>query len=441
MSTINNNQQLQGHVKFYCDGKGAIDAITNKFPTANPTRLHYDIIQSIWNIIDHSQIIWTFHHVKGHQDDLIEPQQLTRPEQLNIQADNQAKSYNYLLLAQESCPIYPVLPFQRFCIWANNQLITGNIKKQLFTILQLQRIRQYWYKNQRFPIGTRKFIDWDTIHRSYKLLNTTNLRTITKWNTGFCGVGQQLVKYNYQNYTNCPFCQTPHEDTQHVLQCPDITVQLEWDKQLNNLSQWMTDNQGEPIMIQQIIGRLRTWQRNEPILPNNATTPLLRHAISHQNRIGWQNLLEGFLTKEWVLIQEAYLTSINSRKSAILWWNKVQRKMWYIIIHMWKHRNKAVHERDGHTIHITEQEDINKAINHEWDIGLGNLPASHSNLFNKSRTIHLSDTYHRQRQWLASVWTAKERCDPTRDPVNASNTAFQRYQQWKKRKRHVFEHN
>ena len=94
------------------------------------------------------------------------------------------------------------------------------------------------------------------------------------------------------------FCQTPHEDTQHVLQCPNITVKIEWDEQLNNLSQWMTENHGKPIMIQQIIGRLRTWQQHAPILPNNAITPLLRHAITHQTRIGWQNLLEGFLTKE-----------------------------------------------------------------------------------------------------------------------------------------------
>ena len=100
-----------------------------KFTTANTSCLHYDIIQSIWNTIDHSQITWEFHHVKGHQDDFIDIQQLTPQEQLNIQADKKAKSYNYLLLANEASSIYPVLLFQRFRIWVSNQLLTGNMKK------------------------------------------------------------------------------------------------------------------------------------------------------------------------------------------------------------------------------------------------------------------------------------------------------------------------
>ena len=146
-------------------------------------------------------------------------------------------------------------------------------------------------------------------------------------------------------------------------------------------------------MVQQIIGGLCNWQRDAPLLPNNATTPLLHHTITHQNRIGWKNMIEGFITKQWALIQAEYLESINSHKSAILWWTKVQRKLWDIIIHMWKHRNSAVHDRDGSTIHITKQEDLHNTINHEWDIGLGNLPDIHSNLFTKTREFHLSNSY------------------------------------------------
>ena len=114
LSCLDYNTDLHGQVKFYCDGKGAIDAITNKFPTANPSRLHYDIIQSIWSIIDKCNISWDFIHVKGHQDDLLDTPDLTRPEILNIQADNMAKTFSYHLLSSNASAIYPVLPFQRF---------------------------------------------------------------------------------------------------------------------------------------------------------------------------------------------------------------------------------------------------------------------------------------------------------------------------------------
>ena len=49
-------------------------------------------------------------HVKGHQDDFIEASELTRNEQLNIQADYTAKTHSYLLLANNAQSIHPVLP-------------------------------------------------------------------------------------------------------------------------------------------------------------------------------------------------------------------------------------------------------------------------------------------------------------------------------------------
>ena len=168
----------------------------------------------------------------------------------------------------------------------NNTFITGNFRKRLKTLLQHNRIRQYWYKKNKFHIGARKFIDWETLHKSYSSIPSSKLRTITKWNTGFCGVGKQLVRYKYQKYANCPFCQAHTEDTTHILPCKHQQVQEVWDEQLNLLHQWLTDNDGDPMMIQQIIGRLRSWKRQEPLPQNNAHTFKLRTAITHQNRIG-----------------------------------------------------------------------------------------------------------------------------------------------------------
>ena len=231
------------------------------------------------------------------------------------------------------------------------------------------------------------------------------------------------------------------ETTLHVLQCPHPTVTLLWDTELNKLGTWMTENDGDPNLIQQLIGRLLTWQRNAPLLDNNAPSLLLRHAITHQNRLGWHNLIAGFFTREWVQVQANHLLSLNSNKSASLWWSKVQRKLWNIIKTLWEHQNTQVHARNGNTIHITEQNDLNKAITHEWETGLGDLPPSYSSLFSKSAEHHLQDTYQRQRQWLASVWLAKERCNSNLHLIDSTNTAFQRFLQWKKRKRHVFEND
>ena len=56
MSKINFNQNLTGQVKIYCDGKGAIEAISNNYSIAKTSRKHYDLIQAIWTIINNTKI-------------------------------------------------------------------------------------------------------------------------------------------------------------------------------------------------------------------------------------------------------------------------------------------------------------------------------------------------------------------------------------------------
>ena len=92
---------------------------------------------------------------------------------------------------------------------------------------------------------------------------------------------------------------------------------------------------------------------------------------------------------------------------------------------MWKHHNTKVHERDGRSIHVTEQNNLNLAILHEWATGLGNLPENYSTLFNKSEEHYLSEIF--QHQWLASIWTATEGYNNNANPIDKDNTAFHRY--------------
>ena len=98
--------------------------------------------------------------------------------------------------------------------------------------------------------------------------------------------------------------------------------------------------------------------------------------------------------------------------------------MWELIIHLWKHRNKQVHDREGKSIHTIEQEDLDKAITHEWDKGINNLPDQYDNLFQNNIEQRLSNTIDRKRQWLASVWTARERQNGNYRFHNTANTAL-----------------
>ncbi len=106
-------------VELRCDGLGQIRIMNKMHPSTNNSRRHFDLIEAIRRILKESNTIWTFKHVKGHQDRLAKNQDLDIWAKLNIIADEEAKKKvtqicNYpqllknrpTLLPNEKCRIY-----------------------------------------------------------------------------------------------------------------------------------------------------------------------------------------------------------------------------------------------------------------------------------------------------------------------------------------------
>ena len=66
-----------------------------------------------------------------------------------------------------------------------------------------------------------------------------------------------------------------------------------------------------------------------------------------------KNFIERFIAKERVELQSKHFIELRSRISVRLWWSMTQQKLCKIIVHLWK---QIIHERDGKSIHILEQE-------------------------------------------------------------------------------------
>ena len=71
--------------------------------------------------------------------------------------------------------------------------------------------------------------------------------------------------------------------------------------------------------------------------------PRARLAQQNQARIGWFQLLMGFMSKSWLPIQEAYLVRIHSKTNARRWASQIIQKLMQIAWDMWANRNDAKH--------------------------------------------------------------------------------------------------
>jgi hypothetical protein len=81
--------------------------------------------------------------------------------------------------------------------------------------------------------------------------------------TGFCGVGIMLKIYKFQSHPKCPHCEEDDESTLHVLQCQQTSASSLWERSIQNLEQWMTNNLGHSELVELIILGLAIWYNNE----------------------------------------------------------------------------------------------------------------------------------------------------------------------------------
>jgi hypothetical protein len=87
-----------------------------------------------------SPIDWHTHHVKGHQDDYNNLNQLDRWSKLNIEADLIAKNH---LQQAASTPSQYTIATEPWSIWMEGEKITKNIKSVVYERLHSSPAQQY----------------------------------------------------------------------------------------------------------------------------------------------------------------------------------------------------------------------------------------------------------------------------------------------------------
>ena len=428
----------EGKVLVGCDGKGAIDALQYEHDIIKSSRQHYDLISSITNIMNESNITWERQHVKGHQDDLFEYHQLSRLEQLNVAADLIAKERLHKELEKETQDRENSRPhkiYQEKCAiyWESPQgkqiKVSSHLQKTLTYNIQQTTIRSYWKKKKKFTAYTERKIDWEHSQKSHGRNKKTFQQWLCKWTTGICGVGVMMKLWKFQSHSKCPRCQTENENVEHVLKCQHDTAQDKWKECLKELEEWMKDNDAHPELRESIIENLSTWHDNKQRPTSIYNNTIINQAVQTQHRIGWKSFIEGFISTDWKRCQAEHLS--RTRKSPELWMAKLQNKIWQIAWTMWDHRNKHLHEDNNH-IHATSLEALNDQIMTELAIGLDTLPQKYSRLFQRRQEACIKDTIDQKRQWLTSVWAARDKYDHNGE-VNRNEEVRIFYDRWRKR--------
>jgi len=159
-----------------CDGDASIGIAQQVFEVTKTERKHFDLIKAIHDAIRRSTLTWKFRHVKGHQHDELEYDELDIWGKLNVWVDAHAKEkMTDLLNPDHSLRHTTLIENEAITIlWQHPRELTqtkigSQLKTTLTTLNHRDTIRQYWINSrQKYHANDEVRIDWKGLNRAAK---------------------------------------------------------------------------------------------------------------------------------------------------------------------------------------------------------------------------------------------------------------------------------
>jgi len=165
----------------------------------------------------------------------------------------------------------------------------------------------------------------------------------------------------------------------------------------------MKDQGTAPEIRSEILSQLAHWTQDKPI-PEHMEQPF----AEEQQRIGWDRMMDGWLSRKWRDRQDQIWKHAKSRKSSLRWTAALIQKLWDVAWDMWQHRNKELHagtESQQQILHSLTNDKI-KAL---YDGGAQQLPQDALKFLRQPMETILQYSLASKQMWLEAVQIAQER--------------------------------
>ena len=400
------HQVTQGSITIACDNTSSLKPTALEY-LPHPRHKNLDLMQALWKSLAESPITWKPVHVYGHQDKKVKDSH-RRLSDLNCQMDALAKQYWAFLFHRLPTLEAPHLPIHNegWTVWNGNVKVSSPNKAALYGLIMDPITQMWWVRHDRFPLAAKDTIDWQACAEGVPALKPSRRRWITKHASANCGVGTTLVKWKYQDDDKCPRCNAP-EDTTHVLRCQGAGANDVWNESMAKLTEYLVESKTHPDIQHALVNNLHRWRRG--LTPcDDFQDAQITESTKAQSLIGWKNLLEGLLCKQWRQLQQRHYNSSRTRKSSKKWIKGLFTRLHNLAWNQWKHRNDIKHR-----VRRSRQERMNHKMNQEicrlYQQGSQDLHPSERQHFRWSIVTLLQKPNGTKRHWLKNVVAARRR--------------------------------
>ena len=312
-------------------------------------------------------------YVKGHQDRDIEYSQLDQLGQMNVDADEIAKTYQHLYGAIR--PLVFMSDRTRAHLIGPTGTITAHPGRALRRLATTPPVLEYLTNKYNWSTSTADFINWAAHQGALKKQDKRRIH-FTKLVFDILPTTSQANKFD-KGHRTCPSCPHGHEDRDHILRCLSPSRQ-EWrDDFLSSISAFCTSSDTDCHLGNLLCTSFKLWFLSDhDITIDPLSYPLsFRRLVMQQNRIGWRQLFNGRFSNEWARIQNNHYSgarppdpdSSSRRRTGDRWQVQLITLIWTKWDTAWSDRNQALHGYNAITRQTALRQEVRRQLTTIYD--------------------------------------------------------------------------
>jgi hypothetical protein len=154
------------------------------------------------------------------------------------------------------------------------------------------------WQQERFNV-----VDWDYLDLAMRSKSNMYKMWRSKQHTGFCGTRVQVGKYSGREWPDekCPTCGR-REMAEHVLTCPNEDRTRLLVETTEDLSTWLNQEHLTDLELAYWISKYIMMLGDKPFASLGAMSPRMKALAVSQDKIGWQNFMEGCISTHFYFI-------------------------------------------------------------------------------------------------------------------------------------------
>jgi hypothetical protein len=331
-------------------------------------------------------------HVKSHQDEETDFDDLEDDAKLNYLCDLLATEKLEKLEKQNKRQRVKPLPACPVYLEANGEICNAKEQITLKQAIPRKELTEYYRNRYGWQQATYNNINWQDYARARRR-NTTTKIYVTKLCCCWLPTNHRM-QWSEGRSNTCGIC-GEDETSDHLFEC---NGRSDWRTELyKDLFKFLSSNDTKPTLIATVLQGLR-WHYEEHL-------PTIDISEDHQNKIGWNNLLRGWVNKHWQTQQEQHLRdrfADDKKKSekGKSWSLHLIEWMWNRGHALWKDRCDKAHEKTGRAETAQQRSFADAKVNAIYkqaeDVGY----YDRHKMFSKSLYEKLQEPVRRLQRWV-----------------------------------------